>query len=165
MSHVFDINNFSYKHYEIFPHKINHQDYKKTVKDWLYMTQNDLICILDTETTGFPRKKDYTNLKAYDTARTVQISWMLFDRSGIKVRQRNYIIKPDNFRIPYFVTKIHGITNKKANDEGVSIHHALKFLFKDLKRTRFFVGHNINFDLNVLKSECFRYKKKKLLNY
>ena len=124
------------------------------------------ILVFDIETTGLPKDmkgdiKDSTNWPYI-----VQISWLVYD-DAIKsiVSLHDHIIKlSDNKQIPIESTKIHGITNEKMLNEGVSINQILSgttaanssdFL-KDFKDCQILVAHNIKFDINIIQAELFR---------
>lgn len=119
--------------------------------------------IFDTETTGLaPRDqygvyKSYERTELYDSARLVSISWIL-TRGLVPVIRRTFIVAPDGFVIPDTSIDIHGITNEKANSEGLAIKDVFCELSKDLKKytPRRIVAHNLDFDLHVILSEMHR---------
>jgi len=123
-----------------------------------------LIFVFDTETTGLPYTKDYTNLDKFNNARLVQFSGILYDMKEYKVvKEYDIYIKPDDFKINN--SHIHHITDEIANSKGIPIKKFFKKLKKILKYNPLvLVGHNIDFDNNIIKSELYRYKKDKLLN-
>ena len=117
----------------------------------------------DTETTGLPVytcKRGYHNpkeLDKYDTSRVVSISWIISSNELNIIEKASYFIKPDGYIIPEQSIKIHGITNEKANEDGVPIKLVLDKLVSCLHLMKVVVAHNVHFDVNVLKSECYRY--------
>ena len=86
----------------------------------------------------------------------VQISWQLHNEKGELQEVKNYIIKPEGYEIPYAVVKVHGITTERAIKQGVSLTRVLEEFNQVLKQTQFVVGHNIEFDNNVLGAEYYR---------
>lgn len=102
-----------------------------------------MFLFVDTETTGLNRISD----------RIVQIAWMITDRSGQLMEEENYIIKPMGFRIPTAASKIHGITNSKADFVGVPIEPVLKKFRARTAKARVVVAHNLDFDLAILRCE------------
>jgi DNA polymerase-3 subunit alpha len=90
------------------------------------------------------------------TARCVQLAWQLHDRFGKLIQSGDHIIKPLNFEIPLTSTKIHGITNEMANQKGIDIQEVFSKFNKALEDTTFLIGHNLEFDINVISSEYYR---------
>jgi DNA polymerase III epsilon subunit-like protein len=117
----------------------------------------------DTETTGLPsydERRQYYSPKIkekYDSSRIVSISWIILDNQLQTIEKSNYLIKPDGFDIPLASTRIHGITTERANIEGKDIKDVLKCIESRIEMIDTLVAHNIMFDLNILRSECFRY--------
>jgi DNA polymerase III epsilon subunit-like protein len=62
-------------------------------------------------------------------------------------------------------TDIHGVTNEMALS-GMNIINLLEEIDKDIKtyNVKRLVAHNIDFDMNILLSECYRYNKESLAN-
>jgi DNA polymerase III epsilon subunit-like protein len=52
--------------------------------------------------------------------------------------------------------KIHGITNKISEKKGINLTLVLKEFFNDLQQTDVLVGHNVSFDINMVKIELMR---------
>lgn len=102
--------------------------------------------VFDCETTGLPSSKSNPHL--------VQLAWSIVDTTGKVFIERNYIVKPEGFRIPDLSTKVHGITDTHARKVGAPITHVIESFLTDadVDGVRL-IGHNINFDLRVLKSE------------
>ncbi len=124
----------------------------------------NLFLFLDIETNGLPVRKPsydneyypYTDLLKYDGSRIVQICWAIYDFKKNKKVFKNYIIKPDKFKITNSV--FHGITDKIGLEQGVPIKQVFSELRQDLTDVKFIVAHNIEFDINILFSELHRYK-------
>lgn len=124
-----------------------------------FKTMKGRTLVFDTETTGLPpRTKSYTESTAWESCRIVQIAWSIFRGSELE-HKFCAIIKPDGFTIPPFVSKIHGITDAIAYEQGVSIHDVFAELQQDLADVSTVVAHNMKFDDNVLLSELHRYGK------
>ena len=110
--------------------------------------------IIDTETIGLPPHKSVPmSSKDWERCRAVQIAWKKVFSDGKEVC-RNYIIRPEGFIVT--LTSIHGITHQMAMDTGVSISSVLKQLTSDLKSVVTVVGHNIDFDYQIIAYEFFR---------
>jgi DNA polymerase-3 subunit alpha len=115
-----------------------------------------MFLIFDTETTGLPRNYKAPLTDFDNWPRVVQIAWQLHDDKGELVEVKNFIIKPNGFTIPFNSEKIHGISTERATKFGVDLDFVLDELESVLKQTKFNVGHNIEFDLNIMGSEFLR---------
>lgn len=119
---------------------------------------------VDTETTGLPITKNFKyhnpkNTKYYDNARIVEIAYIIYDDNDLKVKEVTTLIKPSGFIIEN--SNIHGITTEDAMNNGLDISDVLEELYDDLFQysVNCIIAHNINFDINVILSECYRANK------
>ena len=115
-----------------------------------------MYLIFDTETTGLPRSFTAPITDTANWPRVVQIAWQLHDEMGNLVDQRDFLIRPDGFNIPYDAEKIHGISTDLASLYGDSLSDVLTIFQTVLAKAQFVVGQNLNFDLNVLGCEFVR---------
>jgi DNA polymerase III subunit alpha len=115
-----------------------------------------MYLIFDTETTGLPHNKTAPITDLDNWPRLVQIAWQLHDNTGKLLSQHNYIVKPDGFDIPFKSEQIHGISTKRALEEGHDLKKVLSIFNKDLASTKLLVGHNIEFDINIIGAEFIR---------
>jgi DNA polymerase-3 subunit alpha len=115
-----------------------------------------MYLIFDTETTGLPR--DY-NAPITDTSnwpRVVQLAWQLHEADGTLVEQKDFLIRPDGFTIPFQSEQIHGISTELAELAGEDLGDVLFLFKKALEKADFIVGHNVRFDINVMGCEYVR---------
>lgn len=115
-----------------------------------------MYLIFDTETTGVPHNKTAPITDLDNWPRLVQLAWQLHDAKGKLMSQHNYIVKPEGFDIPYKAEQIHGISTQRANEEGRDLLEVLGLFIQDLNRTSQLVGHNIEFDINIIGAEFIR---------
>jgi DNA polymerase III subunit alpha len=115
-----------------------------------------MYLIFDTETTGRPHNYSAPITDLDNWPRLVQIAWQLHDAKGKLLTHKNFIIKPDGFDIPFNAEKIHGISTKRANDVGHDLKTVLAVFIQDLNTTQQVIGHNIEFDLNIIGAEFIR---------
>ena len=115
--------------------------------------------VLDTETTGLPRRVVSGDQNNYDSCRMVQLAWAIYRDDGQRVSERSFIVKPDGFEIPDSATRIHGISTERALSEGTPIRDVLQHLFDEiaLQHVDTIVAHNMSFDHSVISSEIYRY--------
>jgi DNA polymerase-3 subunit alpha len=122
-----------------------------------------MALIIDIETTGLPDREglkfgqypDYTQLNKYDNSRIVQFSMMICNENFEQIELCDFIIKADNFNITN--SSFHGITNEISNEQGITIQELSQHLFDKLNKVSHIISHNSNFDINILKSELYRY--------
>ena len=115
-----------------------------------------MYIIFDTETTGLPRDYNAPMSDVDNWPRLVQLAWQLHDAQGKLISNHNYIVKPEGFTIPYNAEKVHGISTKRALAEGHDLKEVLAIFEKDVAGAKHLVGHNIEFDINVVGSEFIR---------
>ncbi|MBX2898253.1 MAG: DNA polymerase III subunit alpha [Cyclobacteriaceae bacterium] len=115
-----------------------------------------MYLIFDTETTGIPHNKTAPLTDLDNWPRLVQLAWQLHDNSGKLISRKNSIIKPDGFDIPFKAEQVHGISTQRALEEGHNLNEVLAEFMADLRQTQLLVGHNIEFDINIIGAEFIR---------
>lgn len=115
-----------------------------------------MFLIFDTETTGLPRDWNAPVTDSENWPRMVQLAWQLHDEKGKLISRQNLIVQPEGYEIPFNAAKIHGITTERAERDGVPLVEVLAAFAKDMERAKYAVGHNIEFDVNIVAAECFR---------
>ena len=118
--------------------------------------QKRLYVFFDTETTGIPLDYNAPISDIDNWPRLVQLSWMITDEDGKLIKENDYIVYPKGFDIPTSSAAIHSITNEYANKKGIDIETVLAEFIEDLKGVSLVIGHNINFDINIVQAELFR---------
>jgi DNA polymerase III epsilon subunit-like protein len=117
------------------------------------------VLVFDTETTGLPKSKiinpDMLNLWPH----IVQFSYVIYDTAlNDIVESKDAIVKvKDGITIPEDSIKIHGITNESSQKNGINIEFILNEFFYHLRSVDLLVGHNISFDINMIKVELLRF--------
>ena len=118
------------------------------------------ILVFDTETTGLPE----TRLMNQDTLdkwpHIVQFSYVIYDtekkalsHDGVK----DFIVKiPSDTIISEFSIQLHGITHEISLAKGIDMKDVLVEFFHDIITADQIVGHNISFDLNMVRVELLR---------
>ena len=115
-----------------------------------------MYLIYDTETTGLPKNFSAPVTDSENWPRLVQIAWQLHNDMGELIEVKNFIVRPEGFTIPYNAEKIHGISTKRALEQGVDLSFVLKEFNKSISKSNFIVGHNISFDINIMGAEFYR---------
>jgi len=116
--------------------------------------------IFDTETTGLPRSWKAPITDVENWPRCVQIAWQLYDEMGVLIEQKDFLIRPDGFDVPYEVEKIHGISTALALQKGHDIAEVIAEFKSAIEKTSFLVGQNVGFDVNVWGCEFHRFEAK-----
>lgn len=115
-----------------------------------------MFLIFDTETTGLPKDWNAPLTDSDNWPRMVQLAWQLHDETGKLLSAENHIIKPEGYTIPFNATKIHGISTERAEEEGKDLTAVLALFEEALQKSKYAVGHNIGFDVNIVGAECYR---------
>jgi DNA polymerase III subunit alpha len=115
-----------------------------------------MYLIFDTETTGLPKRWDAPITDVDNWPRCIQIAWQLHDGMGNCIEHQDYLVQPDGFNIPYDAEKIHGISTELAQEQGIPLAEVLEKFNEALSKTKFVVGQNVKFDLNIMGAEFVR---------
>ena len=115
-----------------------------------------MYLIFDTETTGLPKSYKAPMTDIDNWPRCIQIAWQLHDDMGRVVEHDNFMVQPDGFNIPYDSEKIHGISTELAQVQGISFLESLERFNSILSKTKFLVGQNVTFDVNIMGAEFIR---------
>ena len=117
------------------------------------------VLIFDTETTGLPVSRNYRNPLWYKKhPHIVQVSWILFDTVSMTIMNiTDHIVKvPDHIGISESSIAVHGITKERSMNEGVDIKQIIFEFLVMLDRSDMIIGHNIDFDIRMIKAEYLR---------
>uniref|UniRef100_A0A6C0B0K8 Exonuclease domain-containing protein n=1 Tax=viral metagenome TaxID=1070528 RepID=A0A6C0B0K8_9ZZZZ len=107
------------------------------------------LLIFDTETTGLPKSREPAIKASNNWPHLVSIAWTVIDTSDNfkTISSESHIVKPE-WNIPADSTAIHGITQAKAEAEGVPLSTVIQKFFA--VEHDMMLAHNMNFDYNVL---------------
>lgn len=115
-----------------------------------------MYLIFDTETTGLPKSWSAPITDTDNWPRCIQIAWQIHDENGRLLEHEDYLVKPEGFNIPYDAEKIHGVSTELAMEEGISLKEVLEKFNIALSKSKFVVGQNVGFDLNIMGCEFYR---------
>ena len=118
-----------------------------------------MYLIFDTETTGLPENYSAPRSDFDNWPRCVQLAWQLHDHTGKLISEGDYIVQPDGFTIPFNSEKVHGISTERARKEGIPLNDVMDAFNKDVERSTFVIGHNLEFDLNIMGAEYLRMER------
>lgn len=125
-----------------------------------------IILCFDTETTGRPppstnpafKSEGFFNDKrvpAESWPRVIQLAFIVYDTDAISmIYHYDEIIKmKSGVKIPPDSIKVHGITDKMSHASKIGIKDAMLKFAHAYDSCDFIVGHNIQFDINVICAE------------
>ncbi|MFY0630514.1 MAG: DNA polymerase III subunit alpha [Flavobacteriaceae bacterium] len=115
-----------------------------------------MYLIFDTETTGLPKSWNAPITDTDNWPRCIQIAWQLHDEMGNVVEHNDFLVQPDGFNIPYDAERIHGISTELAQEQGIPLDEGLTLFNEALQKTKFIVGQNLEFDINIMGCEFHR---------
>lgn len=107
-----------------------------------------MFLVFDTETTGLPIWKEPSDHP--DQPHIVDLAASLFDPTGLEVARLDFIINP-GIEIPYEVAAIHGITTEIAREQGIEPADALAQFMAMARKATALVGHNVSFDIRMVR--------------
>ena len=101
-----------------------------------------MYLFFDTETTELP-----TNWKApvqdiNNWPKMVQIAWLLYDRNGDRIDEKDFITKPEGFSIPDDAVRVHGISTEEAMNKEWELDFVLKLFAEQIETASTLVAHN-----------------------
>jgi DNA polymerase III epsilon subunit-like protein len=126
-----------------------------------------LVTIFDTETTGLPGTRYLVDETLKLWPHVVQFSYIVYDTDEKKtVAVRDFIIKlPPGVQITKESSDIHGITQEITEEKGVEINSVLAEFMEWCDKSELIVGHNVEFDYNMVCAEFMRLKNDEFKDY
>ena len=115
--------------------------------------------VFDVETTGLASKRipeSARDLEYGDYPYIVSIAWLVVSEEDQLIRSEHHLVRPP-VDIPMEATRIHGITNERAQSEGKELKPILERLALDLATAGKCAAHNVMFDQTVVAAERIRW--------
>ena len=112
---------------------------------------------IDVETTGLPSKRGdptISTIHHWDSCRLVSVAVVGYDDNCSEISSYHELIRPDGYIVG--ATHIHGITHEKAMKEGLEFDVIYNKLVEFFSKCRSVVGHNLSFDMGVIRAEVIR---------
>ena len=116
------------------------------------------VLVFDTETTGLPKTKIINPDTLHLWPHIVQFSYLIYDTelNDIIKTNDNIVQVKEDVNIPEDSIKFHGITNEISREKGIPLETILTYFFNHLSNVDLLVGHNVSFDINMVKVELMR---------
>lgn len=111
-----------------------------------------IILFFDTETTGLPLWKEPSDHP--DQPHVCDLACELW-ADGEQADSLDVIVNP-GVSIPDDVAAIHGITTERALAEGIAKADAVERFHDFVRRADLIVGHNVSFDIRMMRIETAR---------
>ena len=93
----------------------------------------------------------------------VQLAWQIHDNKGALISVKNYIIKPEGYDIPYNGRKNTWYFYSSVSPTRYRFKISFKRVYNRCTNSQFVVGHNVEFDNNIVGCELLR--KKWIISY
>ncbi len=110
-----------------------------------------MILFFDTETTGFPHKSK--PLDHPDQPHVIQLAAILAEENGDVRSSFSFLIDPgvaNGVRIPSGAAAVHGIDEERLWRFGLPPEFPLAMFAEFYARAELVVGHNIDFDIEMM---------------
>ncbi|MEP7107845.1 MAG: 3'-5' exonuclease [Ferruginibacter sp.] len=118
---------------------------------------NDYLLFIDTEASGLPKKWHLPYTAPGNWPNAVQVSWLIYNKDGQKIREQNHYISNNDFEISAAASRIHGLTKKFLDQNGILRRQLLTILSKDvLEYHPMIVGHFLELDFHIIGAEYCR---------
>ncbi len=118
---------------------------------------NDYLLFIDSEASGLPKNLDLPYSTPGNWPYIIQISWLIYDRTGIKIKEEDHYIKENDITLNPKSTRIHRLRKDFLELNGRPRVEVLHRLAEDLANYEpLIVGHFLNLDLKLIGAECYR---------
>ena len=118
---------------------------------------NDYLLFIDTETTGLPKSWNRPYEAVDNWPHAIQISWLIYSKEGVKIKEENYYINNNNCTISPTAFKVHGLTASFLTANGISQKDVLEKLSKDLDQfDPMVIGYFMELDYHVIAAGYYR---------
>ena len=121
-----------------------------------FVSKSTRYMFFDTETSGLPRQMDAPVARLDNWPRVVQLAWILTDFQGRVISERQFLIRPGQWRMQPGALRVHGISLEHARQHGRPLPEVLNRFALDLLQTDSIIGHNVQFDQKILGAEFLR---------
>ena len=115
-----------------------------------------MYLFFDTETTGLPKNYKAPVSELNNWPRLVQLAYLFYDQNGNRISGGDFLIKPEGFTIPAEASRIHGISNENAIQEGKDLRTVLLDFLSLIDQAEYLVAHNMSFDEKIVGAEFLR---------
>jgi DNA polymerase-3 subunit alpha len=131
--------------------------YRTTPFEPFKYAKPSFFMVLDTESNGLPKFFDSDPYKSEDRPEIIQMAWQLYNDDFELIKEKSLLIKPSKKIIwDEQALNLTGLSKEKLEKEGINIKDAMEHFFYDLSASSVVIGHNIEYDLKIIKAEIAR---------
>ncbi len=117
----------------------------------------DYFLVIDTETSGLPKKWNAPYHTKNNWPHVLQIAWLIFNREGKLVKKHNHYLKPGDFKIGKASTKIHHITLDFLSEKGEDRSTVFQNFTADISTYQpLIIAHFAELDFSMVGAEYHR---------
>jgi DNA polymerase-3 subunit epsilon len=109
--------------------------------------------VIDTETSGIPARGELVTSPSYP--HLVQLAGLLIE-DGVERASFDLTVYPESWEIPAEAAAVHGVDQDLARSVGVPLRLAVAAFTNFARRADEVAGHNLEFDLGVLRAAMHR---------
>lgn len=122
------------------------------------------VVLFDLETSGLPLTRGfnkffpYTDDRAYDTSRIVQLAYCRY-RIGEPIcrdQVTSVFRRPDDFELSEDAVKIHQFSTEWLRENGRPLREIIPTFLRDIEDVQYILAHNTGFDVNIFENELHR---------
>ena len=116
------------------------------------------LLVFDTETSGLPEERGQSLYATHKWPYIMQLSYILYDASSNEIIELydSLVRLNNNTIISENSLAVHNITREMCNINGKPIKEVLASFINALMSADVIIGHNIQFDINIIRVECIR---------
>ena len=116
------------------------------------------LLVFDTETSGLPEERGQSLYATHKWPYIMQLSYLFYDSSNNEIIQLyDSLVRLDNtIVISENSIAIHNITQEMCTNSGQPIKDVITSFINALMSADVIIGHNIQFDINMIRVECIR---------
>lgn len=123
-------------------------------------SENQYVIVFDTETTGLPKSRVINSETLELWPHIVQFSYVIYNVTKMTLEKicDKVINIPDGIMMSDETVNIHKITNDMTHHSTNMVQDILDEFMEDMSNNnvKAIIGHNISFDINMLKIELLR---------
>ena len=115
-----------------------------------------MYLFFDTSAAGRPKSYRASVEDTFNWPRMVHIAWEYIDAESNIIEAKDYIIKPEGFKISAESEAFNGISQERAETEGKDLIEVLQEFSKVVDQAEHIISFNFNFNSSIFGAECIR---------